>query len=224
MSELTKLKIWACETNKFEKKSDGQPFTVQINPESFAIAYPSDYATVQGKGQSGATPKFVKIPPRKLSFEILFDNTGATPTAEQSIVKQINALDKTIHQVDGKKHKPNFLLIEWGALVFKCCLESMTITYKLFAPNGQPLRASVNVSFQEVKREKDQTPEERLSSPDLTHARTVREGDSLPAMAEKIYGDGAYYIAVAQANKLIQFRNLRAGKPLVFPPINKQNG
>ena len=224
MSELTKLKIWAFDTNKFEKTVGDKPFIVQINPESFSMTYAVEYSWTNGKGKSGSLPSWEKNPPRSLSFEMLFDNTGATPTAEASIVSRINSLDSIMFNPESEKHQPNFLLIEWGALIFSCCLESMTINYKLFAPDGQPLRASVSASFKEVRRGKFQTRADQLRSPDVTHAFTVKEGDTLPLMAEKVYGDGAYYIAVAQANKLIQFRNLKAGTSVILPPIKKQDG
>jgi len=221
MSELTRLKIWAFESDKFTKTIGDTPFEVQINPESFSISYAIEYEGRQGKGTSSFSPKWVKNSPRKLSFEILFDATGATPTKEDAIEKQINRLDATMFRPQSKKHKPNYLQIEWGALVYCCCLDSMNVTYKLFAPDGFPLRATASVSFSEVVREEPRVKKEGKQSPDITHAFTVKEGDTLPLMSENVYGDTAYYIAVAQANKLIQFRNLKAGNRLLFPPINK---
>ncbi len=229
MSELTRLKIWAFTSIKgkdaFSKEKAGDPFEVQVNPESFAVAYSIEYSGKQAKHSSSFTPKWEKNPPRKLSFEILFDNTGALPemipAKQESVSKQIQSFESKVFQAKGESHRPNFLLIEWGTLIFKCCLDNMTVTYKLFAPNGDPLRATASVSFQEVIREGLVVRDPDMKSPDITHAFTVKEGDTLPLMAENVYGDTAYYVAVAQANKLIQFRNLRAGNRLLFPPINK---
>lgn len=223
--ELTRLKIWAFTSIKgkdaFSKEKAGDPFEVQVNPESFSVAYSIQYSGKQGKRTSSFTPKWEKNPPRKLNFEILFDNTAALPTKQESVAQQIKNFESKVFQPKGDSHRPNFLLIEWGALIFKCCLDNMTVTYKLFAANGDPLRASASVSFQEVVREDIVVRDPAMNSPDITHAFTVKEGDTLPIMAEKVYGDTAYYVAVAQANKLIQFRNLRAGNRLLFPPINK---
>ncbi|MBK9337420.1 MAG: LysM peptidoglycan-binding domain-containing protein [Lewinellaceae bacterium] len=97
----------------------------------------------------------------------------------------------------------------------------MNITYKLFAPDGLPLRATVSASFQEVIREDLDLKKINPTSPDVSHTFDIKEGDTLPRMAEKVYGDQAYYIAIAQANKLIQFRNLKAGNRLVVPPVKK---
>jgi len=221
--ELIRLRIWAFQSEKFINPVRGEPFEVQVNPESFSITYNINYGGTQEKGTSSFNPKWEKNPPRKLSFDIILDNTGAIPGKNERVAVLINRLDSTLFKPHSKGHRPNYLEIEWGALIFDCVLDNMTVAYKLFAPDGEPLRATVNVSFIEVIRKELHIRALNANSPDVTHAFTVKDGDSLPLLAEKVYGDGAYYIAVAQANKLIQFRNLKAGNSLVFPPIKKQD-
>ncbi len=220
---LTRLKIWAFTSEKFNETIGGKPFEVQANPQSFSINYSVEYGGNQAKGTSSFNPKWEKNPPRKLSFEILFDGTGAIPGKPERVAVQINQLDSMLFKAQSKGHRPNYLQIEWGTLVFCCCLESMTVNYKLFAPNGDPLRASVNLSFQEVKRRELYIRELNAQSVDVTHAFTVGASDSLPLMAEKIYGNSLHYVSIAQANKLIQFRNLAVGKSIIFPPLKKNN-
>jgi phage tail protein X len=47
----------------------------------------------------------------------------------------------------------------------------------------------------------------------------VRQGDTLPLLCQRIYGDPGYYIDVAAFNQLADFRSLRAGMQLHFPPL-----
>jgi nucleoid-associated protein YgaU len=65
--------------------------------------------------------------------------------------------------------------------------------------------------------------EEKLSadasSPDLSHVVQVRQGDTLPLLCHRIYGDSRYYLKVAQFNGLQQFRSLPPGLRLHFPPL-----
>ena len=124
-----------------------------------------------------------------------------------AVAAQIKHFEATVFNVLGETHAPNYLLILWGTLVFKCRLQNMTINYKLFSPEGLPLRATVNATFKEVANEEESNKRMNKNSPDLTHLVTVKEGDKLPLMAKQIYQDERYYIAVAQANNLIQFRN-----------------
>ena len=60
-----------------------------------------------------------------------------------------------------------------------------------------------------------------LKSPDLTHIRTVQSGDTLPLLAKAMYGSSRYYLVVAEANGLDDFRNLKPGTKLFFPPLEK---
>jgi nucleoid-associated protein YgaU len=52
--------------------------------------------------------------------------------------------------------------------------------------------------------------------------RIVKEGDTLPSMVYKIYGDYKYYLEVAKVNGLNDFRNLQPGKQIFFPPFDKK--
>jgi nucleoid-associated protein YgaU len=63
---------------------------------------------------------------------------------------------------------------------------------------------------------------DNASSPDLTHLRDVREGDTLPLLAQEIYGNPHLYLEVARVNRLVNFRRLRPASRLSFPPLDKQ--
>lgn len=245
--EIKKLKIIAYRDVTFSDKakiSEGE-FNVQLNPSSYSVSYSVHYSNRKGqeRGTSSYNPKWDKNPPRKLSFEFLFDATGAAPTSnlkgkgettldrffeldylvsQVSIEPQIFHFENTVFTVQGKTHEPNYLKIVWGTLVFKCRLESMTINYKMFANDGEPLRATIHASFMEVKWDVERVKRDNTGSPDITHSRTIKESDKLPYMADEIYGDPYYYLSVAQANKMIQFRNPKAGASIFFPPIKKR--
>jgi nucleoid-associated protein YgaU len=91
----------------------------------------------------------------------------------------------------------------------------------LFNPDGKPIRAICKVTIRQVTDEEQRVLEENNSSPDLTHFRVVKKGDTLPLMCFKIYGDSKYYLQVAAVNKLSNFRNLSTGTEIFFPPFDK---
>ena len=99
---------------------------------------------------------------------------------------------------------------------------SSTVTYTKFDPLGVPIRAKISASFAEVTQKGLLAKLARLSSPDLTHKVTVKEGDILPLLTYKIYKKQDYYLQVTKANKLKNFRKLKAGSTLIFPPIAKK--
>jgi nucleoid-associated protein YgaU len=49
----------------------------------------------------------------------------------------------------------------------------------------------------------------------------VRAGDTLPLLCYQVYEDPSYYLQVAKANNLSNFRKLEQGTELFFPPIAK---
>jgi nucleoid-associated protein YgaU len=51
---------------------------------------------------------------------------------------------------------------------------------------------------------------------------TINEGDLLPLLTHNIYKKQDYYLQVAKINKLKNFRKLKAGSTLIFPPIAKK--
>jgi LysM repeat protein len=57
------------------------------------------------------------------------------------------------------------------------------------------------------------------SSPDLTHQITVKAGDTLPMLCQKVYGDRQMFHEVARVNNLLSFRHIEPGTELIFPPI-----
>ena len=126
--------------------------------------------------------------------------------------------------MDGKLHEPRFLKISWGEGPledFDCRLQSADIEYTSFDKNGAPLRAALKAVFVEDKDTPKRVREEGKSSPDLTHARVVRSGDTLPLLCKEIYGSSAHYLRVAQANRLVDFRYLQPGQEIFFPPLER---
>ena len=122
---------------------------------------------------------------------------------------------------DGDIHEPRDVLLLWGTLSFLGKLTSLQFNYKLFQPDGTPVRVIATAAFSETIDDALREALKKANSPDLTHIRKVEAGDTLSLMTYKIYGDASYYLEVARVNKLINFRNLEPGTEIFFPPINK---
>ena len=91
----------------------------------------------------------------------------------------------------------------------------------VFTPDGKPIRAVAKVKFKASIEELKRAAKENKSSPDLTHTRIVKAGDTLPLMCERIYGEAHRYAQVAKINGLANFRKLTPGQKILFPPIEK---
>jgi hypothetical protein len=215
---LSKLQIISYKDDRFQEKD--LSISVPVNPDKYSRSIKVEYNQEQEQGTQGNNPPFNRTPPEELQFEFLFDGTGVVP-GSKDIQAGIEEFKKTVYKIEGDIHRPNFLKLIWGDLSFNCVLKELKIDFTLFKPDGTPLRAMVNATFMQVVDEKRRSAEQGKNSPDLTHVRYVKEGDTLPYMSYKIYGDASYYIQVAKYNGLKNFRNIRPNMKIVFPPIDK---
>ncbi|WAK03984.1 CIS tube protein [Methylobacter sp. YRD-M1] len=224
---LEKMLILAFETAQ-DAESGGRAeakaeFEALINPESYTLDYKVKTADSQGQGTSAAQSRFEYTLPEELSFEFLFDNTGIIDDKPKpdGIFDDVNRFRQMLTAYQGDSHEPYHLKLVWGNLLFKGRAVELGISYKLFNPDGQPIRAIAKAKFKGSIEEKKRALKENKSSPDLSHIRKVKAGDNLPQMCYRIYGDPKYYLQIAQINGLHNFRHLVPGMGLIFPPLAK---
>ncbi|HEX8113240.1 MAG TPA: hypothetical protein VF516_36165 [Kofleriaceae bacterium] len=215
--ELERLVIRAYEQADYSGDAIDE-FEAYVNPTEITLAYEIEYDQAQGAGTTNSRMSFKKVKPGDLSLTLFLDGTGANgrPCDVQDKIEQF----QTVTGYNGNIHRPNYLKIGWGKLTIKrCVLKSASIAYKLFKSDGVPLRAVITASFSDNSDDQTRVAMAQDESPDLTHFRVVKAGDSLPSLCTEIYGDPHLYLRVAQANQLDDFRTLVPGMRLRFPPL-----
>lgn len=236
---LAKLKIEAYTDRRFQDEAPVPSVVVPINPSKYTRNGAIHYTDKKPAGAAGGSPVFDRMERETVSFELVFDATGAVPPppsggmvararraarwvqdSGQGVADQIKNLKAVAYAYNGNTHEPHFLRLSWGTFLFKCRLKKLDLTYTLFAPDGAPLRARAAATFEGYTDEYILQAMMKRSSPDLTHVVTVRDGDTLPLMCHRIYGHSRYYGQVAEANGLSGFRDLQPGMQLVFPPLS----
>ena len=215
--ELEKLTIQAYTEADYSGESVGE-FTAYVNPNELTLAYEIEYDSGQGSGTTGSRMDFKQIKPSDLSVSLFLDGTGANGH-KISVQDEINKFQE-VTGYNGTIHRPNYLLVAWGNLtVRRCVLKSASVAYKVFKPSGEPLRAIISASFADNTDDQTRVAEAQDESPDLTHQRIFKAGDSLPSMCQEMYNDASLYPQVAKINNLKSFRNIAPGTTLVFPPL-----
>ena len=201
----------------------GVRFEAMINPAEFKHSAGISYDKQKTLGEAAANPKFSAVDDEKVSFALVLDGTGVVPGAGArtpvAVKTHLEQLRKVIYQYVGTRHEPPHVRLLWGSLIFFGRLESMSTQYTLFKPSGEPLRAKVDLSFVGAMSKRESELVSNRSSPDLSHRVQVREGDTLPLLCERIYGDSGYYLDVAAFNRLADFPRLQPGRHLHFPPL-----
>jgi nucleoid-associated protein YgaU len=194
-----------------------------INPSAYEQSYTVDYTPDQSLGKSGETQNFKGMGGSELKLNFFVDGTGVVklPSEYTDVDSYIAGFSKIVAGYVGDIHRPYYLLIIWGALKFTGVCKKIDVKYTLFNASGKALRATIEVTFTKSIDYKTKVKESAMSSPDLTHLRTVTAGDTLPLMAYQIYGDSSYYLKVARANGLSSFMDIKPGDQIYFPPIKK---
>ena len=239
--ELTKLKIISYSDEEASESSKEKEFEVQINPHQYSRNYSIRYNQSEIPGNLGGTGQFEWVEPEKINLEFTLDGTGVvrndmdflggvggafaavfgSDDTSSYVTQKITELKEVLYGFQGTTHRTPFVKVVWGEDLFLGIMEKLDITYTLFEPDGTPLRAKINISLAEHVPQTEQEMRKDQSSPDLTHVRIVNEGDTIPLMTEKIYNDPGYYLEVAKANGLTNFRRLKTGFALHFPPFEK---
>ncbi|WP_153801265.1 CIS tube protein [Foetidibacter luteolus] len=233
LGKLDKMKIHAYTRPDFSPP-DGSPLSVLINPESYTIQYRVDYNDEQAQGTSQPSVKFNNIPAQDIYFDFVFDSSGVVvepslinigivnPFAETAnVIDQIEAFKAKVLNYNGDIHSPQYISLNWGTLLFKGRMTSMDIEFKVFKPDGTPIRAVAKCSFRGHIEEDLRVALENSQSPDITHQHLFSADDRFALLTEKMYDTPDRYLEVARENRLLSFRKIPTGTKLFFPPVEK---
>ncbi len=228
LGKLTKMLITAHAddntTDVISFKGKELKMEVLINPESYTMDYKLKYEDIPATGNSAKHLKYQYTEAREMTFDFLFDSTGIIDGKRKNdIVAEISHMHDVLYTLNGETHEPPLIKLVWGEKLglFKGKLTSLNIQYKLFNSDGTPIRAIAKATFKESMSDEERAAKDGKESPDLTHIRTVKSGETLPLLCHQIYGDSKYYLEVARYNQLIHFRNMKPGTEIHFPPLSK---
>lgn len=219
MGKLKKLEVIAYEDPKFSMAT-GKSFSMQINPQDYnqkkGIKYSKD-EPIDG----GNMPTYQGYDDDNLKFVFTLDTTGVIAGSKDKILSDmVKEIEDTVYTYVGDAHEPPYLKVSWGTLNYKGRLKKLDVQYTLFTSEGQPIRAKVTMELLQYIDEKTQALLKNKSSPDLSHLITVRAGDTLPLLCQRVYRDTVYCTEVARLNGLTGFRHLEPGTQLLFPPLD----
>ena len=208
----------------------GETIAVLFNPTEYTITKTNTWNFKQVQGSSLPPAEFGGGNPRELALSLLLD--ASLLDGSQSVKSVTDALFKMMDVGDGQpaggtRSTPPFVTFRWGAVdTFKAVCTSLTVAYQLFKPNGEPIRADVKLQLKQAEQastassssaNQGQNPTTRALSGAGVH--TVQDGDSLPSLAYRAYGDATRWRAIADANGIDDPLRLRRGAPLMLPRL-----
>jgi hypothetical protein len=230
---LEKLIFTAYPKNDFKdgKKKEGavgKTYQVTINPSSIKRSMEIIYNDKKASGQASTSQDYKFTVPETWSLDFIIDGTGIATgkiitNNDEFVQKEIEEFLSVVYAYNGDIHRHPFVEVNYAGHIFQGVITSLDINYDLFYPNGRPLRAKVSCAFKSAANFKKAKKKAGENSPDMTHRRMINEDETLVSKTFDIYESNDYYISVARANDLNNFRKIKAGTELYFPPLKNQS-
>ena len=203
-----------------------------FNPTELTVAMTNTWNTPgSGKQQNNKTMEFGGGEPRTITLQLFFDTyelhdskqlKGRAPDVREYTDKLMAMMRVQKGLGPNGAEWPPQVQLEWGSLKkswnFRCYITSMTQKFLMFAPDGTPVRATVDLT---LKQADDgflgpQNPTSGGTGSERT--RLVQPGERLDWIAYEEYGDSTLWRIIADANGLLGTRNLTVGQRLAIPP------
>lgn len=210
-------------TDKDFSQQHGSALELPMEPEQISFGNSIHYRDDRQLGSTGGDIRFEKYGPATLSLKFTIDCTGVVEGTlpGDSVHDKVNDLADLLYVYNSDGHSPSYVVVTYGELLFKGRLEKMDTKYQLFSSGGVPLRATVSLVFKRFMTGKEERKKFSKQSPDMSRLVTVKEGETLPYLCHRLYGDSLLVREVARFNELDSFRNIPAGTQLLFPPLKK---
>jgi hypothetical protein len=210
---------------------DGQePIECAFNPQSYTVSKTNIWNFKPTTGVDLPDGEFGGGLPRRTTLSLLLDVSLLGP--DESVKDAANKLLKMMETGGGGGggggSAPPFVTFRWGSVDLpKSVPVSLTIQHVLFHPNGEPIRAMVDLELAQAEKastassggtSQPQNPTTRALRGLRVHR--VRDGDSLPAIAFEAYGDPTHWRAIAEANDIDDPMRLPRGADLAIPRLD----
>jgi Contractile injection system tube protein/LysM domain len=198
----------------------GDTVECAFNPQSYTVSKTNVWNFKPTTGVDLPDGEFGGGLPQRTAISLLLDVSLLGP--DESVKESADKLFKMMEAGGGGGGgaAPPKITFRWGSVSLpKSVPVSLTIQYILFHPNGEPIRATVDLEMaQAEKAEKGQNPTTRAITGLRVHR--VRDGDSLPSIAFGAYGDATRWRVIADANAVDNPLHLRRGTELTIPRLD----
>ena len=215
----------ALEKATITNTATGEAIPVMFNPEEYTVNRDVNYAQTTIPGLSAPLIQFVSGNMQTLEMELFLDtyeehrSGSSVLNRAGSDVRELTSRVTELMSINGSTHAPPVLLFVWASLSFTCVLARASQRFTMFLPDGTPVRASLQVTFNEFRNVDLEAKEVKRETADYSKTREVHEGDTLSAIAEREYGTPRLWRPIALRNDIDDPRDLAVGQRLIVPKL-----
>jgi Contractile injection system tube protein/LysM domain len=196
----------------------GDSIECAFNPQAYTVTKANVWTYKPTQGRDLPDPEFGGGLPMTYKLALLLDASLQGPDA--SVKDDANKLMQAMH---GNGSAPKFIAFSWGSVkLAKAAPMSISIQYAMFHPNGEPVRAFVDLELAQAEATSPvgqaQNPTTRGTAGVRSHI--VQGGDSLQSIAYEAYRDPTRWRVIAEANRIDDPLRLRRGTSLTIPRLD----
>jgi hypothetical protein len=186
-----------------ENLDTGERIPVLFNPKEYRISKYNSWRPAATSGANLPVTTFANGQPATMSVQLFFD----TYTTKMDVRRHTNKIAKLMEvnvreEGESIKLRPPKVKFHWGlSWTFKAVITNMTQNFTLFLPTGTPVRAIVDVTFQQIEDER-KFPGQNPTSGGAGGRRghVVAVGETLDIIAFQELGDAAAWRRLATLN------------------------
>jgi nucleoid-associated protein YgaU len=194
----------------------GEKIALLFNPEEYTLNKDNNFASQAVPGLSSPLLQFVHGNLRTLEMELFFDTFEPKPARDvrEETQKILKLLD-----IDSALHAPPVVRLSWATLDFRGVLARASQKFIIFLPDGRPVRAKLNVTFNEFIDPEREAKEVNRQTADYTKTHTVAQGETLSSIAARHYDNPQLWRPIAIASGVDDPRALTVGQSLQVPRL-----
>ncbi len=211
---LTRATITNLDTNSSIK--------CMFNPKEYSFSKTNNWKEGDVPAQNISSMTFTGGKGASLQMQLFFDTVDEGTDVRKDYTDplwELMVIDSTKKDKKNKYGRPPCVRFQWGkSWSFEAVITSMKQQFTLFDTDGKPLRATVDVTFQQIKDPAHLAPQNPTSAgAGGERVWRVQAGDTLAWIAHREYGDSTKWRLIADANRLSRVRELSPGTMLVIP-------
>src|SRR5260370_10955906 len=215
----------ALEKAVLTKTVTNEPIYVMFNPEEYSVNRDNNFAQTAIPGLSAPILQFVHGNMQTLEMELFLDTFESHREGNRVLnqagedVRHLTSKITDMMNIDATTHAPPVLVFTWASLSFTCVLARASQKFILFLPNGTPVRARLQVTFNEFSNAEFEAQALKLETADFSKLHVVGGGETLSSIAFLKYGNPALWRPIALANNIDDPRTLPGGLRLLVPQL-----
>ena len=226
MSEdKTRSGLTAAKIVQVDKK--GKPNGIEVfctfNPYEYTVSKQNSFSYKPKNKSKTPSVIFEKPGSQKLKLKLYFDTYEEGKDVSlitENLWKLMDPKEQKKGKGKNKKMDPPYVSFQWGIFRFVSVITSMTQKFTLFQINGTPVRAEVNITFEQHEDKEDYKRQNPTSGGGIVEEIwTTRPGDRLDLIAAEVYGDATYWPKIARYNGILNPHRLKTGTLLSIPEI-----